>query len=154
MSDLGKGIRSRGTDTANSDQPVNPIPPLTDDPIAEYRVFIDALNHPSLRARWVRENQWRDHSLADIFNEFLSGLRPEQRELVAQMVELAEDVGTGQVLNVIDVYGIRLSRGGVELPGLFPYGLASLWGSWSCRKRGDAWPERPDQTFESIKDDD
>jgi len=37
---------------------------------------------------------------------------------------------------------------------LFPYGLTTLWGSWSCRKQGDAWPQRPEDTFRSIKDDD
>lgn len=135
----------------------NLVPPPTGDPVAEYKVLVDALVAPGFLAQWVRDGRWRDQRTDapdDSANQWLVGLTAEQRELVAQMVQRAEDWGIWRVLNVIDLYAFRLSRGGVELPALFPYGMTTLWGSWSCRKRGDAWPQPPEETFSSIKDDD
>ncbi len=134
-----------------------PVPPPTGDPVMEYKLFVDALVPPGFLAQWVREGGWRDQRTDapdDSANQWLAALTAEQRELVAEMVQRAEDWGTWRVLNVIDLYAFRLARGGVELPALFPYGLTTLWGSWACRKQGDAWPQHPEDTFSSIKDDD
>ena len=156
MSLLGEFIKLFGNRKGASvpSHPISdPIPRPTGDPVAEYKVFIDALSGPSFHACRVREINLCDYSQRDDILRFLSGLTPEQREVVAQMVEVAEDFGTWHVLNVIGTYGFRLSREGVELPCLFPFGLTTLWGSWWCRKRGEAWPQSPAEAFESLRDD-
>jgi uncharacterized protein DUF6547 len=124
-------------------------------PLEEYKAFIDGLVHPSRFAQWARQGRWPDYETnlpAEQVNELLSELTPERRELLARMLERAEDVGTLGVLYRLDSY--RLSRQGVELPSPFPYGLTSLWGSWSSRKKGDGWPQGPGEEFESLKNDD
>ena len=68
----------------------DPVPPPTGDPVAEYKLFVDALVPPGFLAQWVREGRWRDErtdALDDSANQWLAGLTAEQRELVAQMVQ-------------------------------------------------------------------
>ncbi len=131
--------------------------PDTNDPLEQYKAFIDGLIRPSRFAQWVRQGRWPDYETdlpAQQVNELLSGLTPDGRELLARMLERAEDSGTLAVLYLLDVRSYRLSRESVELPRPFPYGLTTLWGSWSYRKRGDAWPLGPGEEFESMKKED
>ena len=140
-----------------ADDPPTSNSPGADNPLEEYKAFIDALVRPSRFAQWARRGPWPDYETdlpAEQVNELLSELTPERRELLARMLERAEDSGTLAVLYLLDVRSYRLSRESVELPHPFPYGQTSLWGSWSYRKRGDAWPQGPGEEFESMKNED
>jgi hypothetical protein len=123
------------------------------DSLEEYKAFIDGLVSPNTMANWVRLNQWPDYVTnlpAARVNELVAALTPQQRELLADMLEYSKNSGILAVLQLLDVRSIRLSREGVQFQPLFPFGLTTLWGSWSARKMGDAWPNGPGEEFESM----
>lgn len=127
--------------------------PSAVDPVEEYKAFVDGLIGPSTLAKWAR-SRWPENETdlpARQVNELLCELTPERRELLARMLERAEESGILKVLYLLDVRSYRLSREGVELPHPFPYGRTSVWGSWSYRKMGDAWPTGPGEEFASAK---
>jgi Family of unknown function (DUF6547) len=127
-------------------------------PLGEYHAFIDGLvrKRNGYLADAVREERfwhcWGAKSPA--FVRLLSELTPQQRELLAQMVQHARDVAISDSLAYLREqmaeHGLRLSRNGLALP-VEPH--HTINSDWWCRCRGEAWPEEEGQVFESGKRD-
>jgi hypothetical protein len=123
--------------------------------LQEYKRFIDDLVklRPAVLARWVKERGWPKSPENESFNKLLAELMPEQKEIVAQMVQRGRDGGIHDVLvyltDEINLNDLRITRNGVEL-AVEPYGTEMYW-DWVCRCEGDNWPKH--QLDEEYKDD-
>jgi len=88
-------------------------------PLDEYKKFIDDLVHirPSVLARVIRQQGKLGGSLATQSNSLLSELSPEQKEIVAQLVQHGRDSGIHDTLayltDQINLSGASGKCGGV-----------------------------------------
>ena len=114
-------------------------------PLSEYKTLIDGLVgiHSSTLAIWARKKGWPKTPENKEFNQSLSQLTSRQREVLAQMIQLAYDGGIFDTLaylnDDINLRGLRFSRHNVEF-AIEPYGTELYW-DWQSRCDGEAWPE-------------
>lgn len=114
--------------------------------LEEYKKLIDALVkiRPCVLVQWVKDKGWPQLPENEKFNQLLDGLTPEEKDVVAQMIQQARDGGIHDTLayltDEININGLRISRNGVDL-AVEPYGT-SLYYDWVCRREGDEWPEQ------------
>lgn len=121
-------------------------PPTT--PLKEYQSFVDGLlgwPRVSVTSRWVREwgtNAPKTYQTPEEFNTQMRLFTPEQRQVVADLLQSEHDASIHDVLaymnDKINVEGLRLVRNGVEL-AIEPYGTELYW-DWHQRCRGGQWP--------------
>jgi hypothetical protein len=116
-----------------------------------YKKFIDDFVNPivttSVYARRVRE--WEKFcSVGNVereqFNQIVQQLSPEQRNVVADMLQDAHESGIFHALRYLsdEIYfgKLRISVEGVELP-VEPFGM-TLYEDWVGRMSGEyAWPD-------------
>ena len=109
--------------------------------IREYQAFIDGLlEWPrwSVTARWVRE--WgidtpKTYQVSEAFDERMAQLTPEQRQLVAEMLQEEHENGIFQVLAYLEPY--TLLKDDIELPREhFGY---TRYEDWTWRRDGGSW---------------
>jgi hypothetical protein len=118
-----------------------------------YKGFIDdlATSWPihSVLARWVRE--WgtaepKTYETQNEFNDLMAHFTPEQREMIADLVQQAYEDGIFKVLaylrDEINLEGLRISHNSMEFP-VEPFGMTP-YEDWISRKAGDLWPEDTD----------
>lgn len=110
-----------------------------------YKQFIDDLVtlRPTILARWVKEKGWPNQPENKGINKLLGELTPEQKDVLAQMLQQARDGGIHDVLVYLTdenkLEELRLVKNGVEL-AVEPYGT-EMYYDWVCRSEGDEWPE-------------
>src|SRR5574341_1192251 len=115
-----------------------------------YKDFIDALAADAVRrsvvAQWVRE--WdadgpKGYQTTPQFDELMAQFTPEQRQIMAYLLQQEHDSGMFNVLaylsDQMNLRGLRLAREGVELP-VEPFGM-TLYEDWIRRIAGDRWPD-------------
>lgn len=113
--------------------------------LKEYREFVDALvkKRVCVLAQWAKESGWPRSPENERFNQFLSELTLEQREVLAEMLQQARDGGIHDTLaylnDEINLDGLRISRNGIEL-AVEPY-RTEIYFDWMARVGGDDWPE-------------
>jgi hypothetical protein len=123
-------------------------------PLDEYHEFIDGLvaKRRGSLADAVREERFRHcwEERSPDYARFLCELTPRQREVLAQMLELARDVAISDVLaylrDQVATQGLRLARNGMNLP-VEPHHVMNS--DWWCRCQGEPWPAREGEVFES-----
>ena len=125
--------------------------------LEEYQAFIDGLlawPQVSVGARRAKDGVWNRNQIPEQqkFNQLLEELTPEQREILAEMLQGEHDRGLFDILaylsEEINLRGLRLARNGVEL-AVEPYGT-EMYYDWTCRRAGDAWPEHQlDEKYKS-----
>jgi hypothetical protein len=119
-------------------------------PLDLYKDFIDVLAADAVRrsvvAQWVRE--WgaegpQSTQTTPQFDELMSHFNPEQRQIMAYLLQQEHDSGMFNVLaylsDQMSLRGLRLTRDGVELP-VEPFGM-TLYEDWIRRIAGDRWPD-------------
>jgi hypothetical protein len=130
------------------------------DPVDLYKSFVDGLtgvHAQSVEAARARRGVWNPNKPApgdsevlresliqqQKYNKLLKALSPEQRELLAQMLQETHDGGMHSVLVYLNeqmsLAGLRLSYNGVELP-VEPFGT-ELFFDWCARRDRADWPE-------------
>ncbi len=113
--------------------------------LAAYQEFIDGLTHirRSVEADWIRRKTWPKVRENQQVNKLISDLTPEQRSVMAEMIQSARDSGIHDFLaslnDEIRLRGLQLSRRNVIL-AIEPYGTELYWDWWS-RCNGDPWPD-------------
>jgi hypothetical protein len=117
--------------------------------LEKYKAFIDHLVEirPSALVRWVKENGWPQLPENQKLNQLLEQLTPEQKEVVAQMVQQGRDDGIHDTL--VALSGVDLIQENIVF-AVEPYGTP-LHYDWVCRREGDEWPEH--QLVEKYKHD-
>lgn len=115
-------------------------------PLSVYKEFITGLvqRQPSVTARAIREQgHLHPPEQNEEINRLLAQLSPEQKDIVAQLVQRARDGGIHDTLayltDEVNLNGLRLSRNGVEL-AIEPYGT-ERYIDWVSRLAGNDWPE-------------
>ena len=119
-------------------------------PLQLYKTLIDGLVaiRPEVLRSWILERGWPDLPENRKFNELLSQLTHEQREVIADIAVQARDGGIHDALvhlhDRICIDGLRLVQGGVELP-VEPFATQLYW-DWTARSQGEDWPDERTQT--------
>ncbi len=115
------------------------------DPVSEYVRFIDGLValRESDSAAQVRDGVWHRQRASDPLklNELLGGLAPQQRAVLAEIVQGAVDTAICDLLVFLADQGYRLSRGGVEL-AVRPSGK-EMNEDFLARRDGRQWQVMP-----------
>lgn len=115
------------------------------DALEKYREFVDGLveRRDGVLPRWIREKGWPQLPENENINALLSRLKPDEREIVAQIAREARDGGIHDTLAYLqeqmDSKNLRLVMDGLELP-VSPHDTEIFW-DWVARANGDAWPE-------------
>ncbi len=114
-----------------------------DQPIAAYKEFIDSFVEirPSVHSRWVKESDFGDLHENAHFNHLLVELTPEQREVLAELLQRSRDSGIHDALVQLDGYTL-ISPDGVSLPRK-PFGYFMHY-DWVLRREGEQWDEEDD----------
>ena len=114
--------------------------------LSEYKTFIDGLVELARRqgASQVRLRDgmsfYPNPSREDQkYNDFVTSLNQEQRELLAELLRREREVGIFDMLAFMYWKEYRLSRDGVELP-VDPFDAESYY-DLTCRLAGDTWPD-------------
>jgi hypothetical protein len=121
--------------------------------LAIYKTFIDGLvkRREGVLAQWVRTKGWPDPPGNREINKLLSKLTPEEKEVVAKIVQQAREGGIHDTLvfvnDRVNLNGLRISENSVEM-AIEPYGT-ELYFDWVARCAGDPWPD--DQLDEKYK---
>ena len=113
------------------------------DEVAEYKLFIDGLvklRHCVLAQR-VREGVWNSEPPPDQvkYNKLLSDLTPEQRDLIAEIIQSTRDGGIHDVLVFMTDKKYRLWKGNIQL-ALEPFGT-EMYFDFIARRDGRQWPD-------------
>ena len=111
-----------------------------------YKTLIDRLasQRDDVHARRVREGgPWSETKSQQDARRLISELSPQQREVLAAMLQNSRDSGIHDVLVVLseemNLSGLKLVRKGQALPNE-PFGT-ELFYDWTSRVEGDDWPE-------------
>ena len=123
----------------------------TDQSLIAYKRFIDALvefvKRQSVAARRIRLGEKIFHGYTEHdtkYNQFVRDLSPEQRELVADLVQEERQGIIGDILAFLTWEKYQLSKNGTEL-AFEPFATENYY-DMVCRLEGDTWPdERTDE---------
>lgn len=109
-----------------------------------YKAFIDGLveRKNSVQATWITGNGYPDTAGNREINALLSKLSPEQKSVLAKMVQDARISGIHDTLaymnGMMDCDGLVLSQNGEA----FTYDeYESMHFDFTCRCEGDEWPD-------------
>lgn len=112
--------------------------------LERYKAFIDGLaaRKDAVETAWIRGNGYPQIDDNREINQFLGSLTPEQKEIVAGMVQSARISGMHDTLAYInermDCDGLALSQEGDD----YPYDhFDSMHFDFICRCEGDEWAE-------------
>ena len=109
-----------------------------------YKAFIDGLvkRKQSVAAQWVKEGSFPKTEDNKAKNELLASLSPEQREVLAQILEDEHIAGMHTALaylnEIMDLDGLELSQDGQAIKNNY---FESLHYDFICRCEGDDWPD-------------
>lgn len=109
-----------------------------------YKAFIDGLveRKESVTARWVRDDAFPQIEENKRKNTFITALTPEQRELLADMLQEEKITGIHDTLayinEMMDLDGLELRQDGETYPNDY---FESLHYDFISRCDGDEWPE-------------
>ncbi|WP_221033313.1 DUF6547 family protein [Actomonas aquatica] len=118
---------------------------MSDPALQLYKSVVDgfAQIHEGVHRVWVTERGFPDLPENREKNQFLSELRPDQKEVLVQMLEEARDGGIHDTLVYLHdrmaIEGLRLREGGIEMAHE-PFDT-QLYYDWVCRRAGDNWPD-------------
>ena len=109
-----------------------------------YKDFIDSVvkRRKGVEGRWITAGGWPDTPANQKINALLALLSPDQREVMAKLVQEARDGGFHDALVVLNeavANGLRLSQEGEEF-AIEPFGT-EMYYDWTCRCEGDPWPD-------------
>lgn len=106
-----------------------------------YMEFIDGLVSMSgcVQANRVRDPEWWDKEPAKV-NELLRSLSPEQREVIAEMLERARTSAIHDVLVYLE-WRHQISRDGVSIDAHAFDCYSSLHHDYLARLMGEPWTE-------------
>ncbi|HZK80972.1 MAG TPA: DUF6547 family protein [Humisphaera sp.] len=113
--------------------------------LALWKTFVDGLvsKRIGVDGEWIRRKGWPDLPENLEINKLLSGLTPEQKEVLATIAQRARDGGIHDALVFLNermnLKGLRIVEGGVEM-AVEPYGTELFW-DWVARSNGSPWPE-------------
>ncbi|ABK49611.1 conserved hypothetical protein [Shewanella sp. ANA-3] len=113
--------------------------------VEEYKSFVDALVgiKSAAAAQWVTGKGFPDVPGNEHINQFLASLTPQQKEILASMIQGAKESGIHDTLAYLNeqmVFGhIEITQNGVKLP-VEPFDT-ELHFDWVARSEGDEWPE-------------
>ena len=109
-----------------------------------YQAFIDGLveRKDSITARWLKGDGFPRTEDNQTKNEFLAALTPEQKEVLAGLLQEEHIAGIHTTLaylnKMMDLDGLELHQDGVSLPNDY---FESLHYDFISRCEGDEWPE-------------
>lgn len=109
-----------------------------------YKVFIDGLveQRDGVEGKRIVGKGYPDNEENKPYNELLALLTPEQKEVLAKMVQKARLGGIHDTLayinELMDCDGLVISRNGEILPH---DRFESMHYDFVCRCEGDEWPE-------------
>ena len=109
-----------------------------------YKAFIDGLvkRKQSVAAQWAKEGSFPKTEDNKAKNELLASLSPEQREVLAQILQDEHIAGMHTALaylnEIMDLDGLELSQDGQAIKNNY---FESLHYDFICRCEGDDWPE-------------
>ena len=109
-----------------------------------YQAFIDGLveRKDSITARWLKGDGFPRTEDNQTKNEFLAALTPEQKEVLAGLLQEEHIAGIHTTLaylnKMMDLDGLELHQDGVSLPNAY---FESLHYDFISRCEGDEWPE-------------
>lgn len=103
-----------------------------------YETFIDGLvaRRQAALSHWVKERGWPQLPENARFNQLLDELTPEQKDVVAEMIQQGRDSGIHDTLVNLEAYTI-ISPEGIELAKR-PYGFTRYY-DFVRRREGDPW---------------
>lgn len=111
----------------------------------KYKALIDGLTgiRDGVLIQWTRDNQWPESEKNRPMAALLAGLTPEQRLVLADVIERARSGGIHDTLVYLHdqmcLQDLRLSQGGEELP-VEPFDNP-LYYDWASRAAGEPWPD-------------
>ena len=109
-----------------------------------YKAFIDGLvdRKDSITARWVKGDGFPKIEDNKAKNELLSTLTPEQKDVLAEILQDEHITGIHDTLayinEMMDLDGLEIHKDGVSLPNDY---FESLHYDFISRCDGDEWPE-------------
>lgn len=109
-----------------------------------YKAFIDGLveRKNSVEARWIMDKGYPQNDDNTTINQLLDVLTPEQKGVLAAMVQKARIAGIHDALaymdEMMDCDGLVLSQNGEVYP--YDY-FDSMHYDFICRSESDEWPE-------------
>lgn len=109
-----------------------------------YKAFMDGLvrRKAGVEAKWIMEKGYPQIDDNKTINQFLAALTPEQKEILAAMVQEARRGGIHDTLaymdELMDCEGLVLSQNGEMYPHDY---FDSMHYDFICRSEGDEWPE-------------
>lgn len=118
-------------------------------PIERYKTLVDGLVgiHEGVLAKWTRDNKWPAVEKNNNITELLSSLTPEQREVIAGVIEQAREGGIHDTLVYFNdqmcINGLRFTQDGEEVP-VQPFDT-QLYYDWICRLNKDEWPDEAEE---------
>ena len=112
-----------------------------------YKELIDVIagisNDDIQAIRIENDERWPDTASLASTNTFIEKLSSDERALLVRMLTHSRHGGIHDTLvrlnEMIDHNGLRLVRGGSELP-VEPFGTKLSY-DWECRRNGDEWPD-------------
>jgi hypothetical protein len=110
-----------------------------------YKQFIDDLVkiRPSVLKRWVKEKGWPDLPENKKYNDFLSTMSIDQKDIISDMIQQGRDGGIHDTLvylsEQINIANMKIFKDNIEL-AVEPYGTELFW-DWIARSQGGEWPE-------------
>ncbi len=111
----------------------------------EYKSMIDELveRSGSTKAEWVKKGQFPETAANETINKVLSSLSPEQKSVIAALINDAKSSGIHDTLAYLselqNLNDLKISINQIELP-VEPFGT-ELNFDYIARQSGDEWPE-------------
>lgn len=115
--------------------------------LEKYQELVDGLvkRREGVLPKWIQETGWPRLPENEQINTFLSGLTPDEKEVVARIAREARVDGIHDTLVFLqehmDLNNLRLVMDGVELP-VSPFDTEIFW-DWVARADGAPWPNPP-----------
>ena len=110
-----------------------------------YKDIVDGLAdlHEGVHRVWVMERGYPDTDDNKEINELLKILTPQQKQILAKMMEDSRSGGIHDTLVYLNdrmaIDGLRFTQDGVEVAHQ-PFDT-ELHYDWTCRRMGDDWPD-------------
>jgi hypothetical protein len=120
-----------------------------DAPLNLYKSLVDGLAtlHKGVHRAWI-ERGWPDVSDASSVRQLLAKLTPDEKKLLADLLESARDGGVHDTLVYLNdrmaINGLRFTQEGIELAHQ-PFDT-ELYYDWTSRRQGDNWPDEDEES--------